>query len=223
MHLHYGKRTYWIAFATLTGAIGLACTLGGNTESQGQTALGVKVGGDDDGGGGGGGHDPAGNNGTVKIQEAGAADEIPDNDPHVGCIFNIEFRGFDKGAYDATWTLAAHPPSGQGQTVASGTVFIGEDPAGGAPDLDAVVRLHVLDSDLAGLARHPEQGYHLKLEVHAEGAKGADIKHKVFWVEGCPSDAGTTSSSSGGSSSGGSSSGGSSSSSSSGGSSGKTF
>jgi hypothetical protein len=150
--------------------------------------------------------DPPGNNGTVKIQEAGATDEIPDNDPHVGCVFTIEYRGFDEGAPNGTWTLSAQPPSGTTTITGPNTVFIGEDAAGGANDLDATVTVRMADYDLSGLYEHPTQGYHLKLEAHADGSQGADTKFKVFWVKGCnpppPPDAGA--SSSGGSSSGGS-------------------
>ena len=150
--------------------------------------------------------DPPGNNGTVKIQEVDANDEIPDNDPHVGCKFKIEFRGFDEGDLHATWKLDAHAPTGSG-TLLNGSVFIGEDAAGGANDLDATVIVDLATADLSKLTPHPIQGYHIKLEVHAEGSIGADTKFKVFWAK-C---AGSSSSSSGGSSSGGSSSGGSSS------------
>jgi hypothetical protein len=152
---------------------------------------------------------PPGNNGTVKIEEAGATDEIPENDPHVGCKFTIEFRGFDQGDLNATWTLSGQPPSGTAQ-IAMGTVFIGGDPAGGANDLDGVVNIDVGSLDLSGLTAQPQQGFHLKLEVHAEGSQGADTKFKVFWVQGCIPDGGTSSggTSSGGTSSGGTSSGG---------------
>lgn len=180
------------------GVCAVACTSMSGDENRGQTSARAT---------GNGNGNPPGNNGTVKIQEADATDEIPDNDPHVGCSFKIEFRGYDEGALNATWELDAHAPSGNGEKVKDGSVFIGEDPAGGAPDLDATVLVTLTAADLAGLVRHPQQGYHLKLTVHADGSKGADTKHKVFWVDGC----GETSSSSGGSSSGGSSSGGSSS------------
>jgi hypothetical protein len=130
--------------------------------------------------------DPPGNNGTVKIQEHGDIDSIPDNDPHVGCQFQIEFRGFDEGDLTATWALAAQPPSGTFTFVKGGEAGIGEDAAGGAPDLDAVVVVTLTESDLAGLIEHPQQGFDLKLEVHAEGSIGNDAKFKVFWVEGCP-------------------------------------
>ena len=45
--------------------------------------------------------DPAGNNGTVKIEEYLAPDDAPDttpeNDPHQGCKFDNEWYGFDEG------------------------------------------------------------------------------------------------------------------------------
>jgi hypothetical protein len=128
--------------------------------------------------------DPPGNNGTVKI-EGVDLDSIPDNNPHQGCIFTIEFRGFDEGDLNATYTLDAHPPSGWTNLV-NGSTFIGEDPAGGANDLDAVVTIDLSTVDLTSLFEHPQQGFHIKLTVHAEGSIGADVKHKVFWVTGCP-------------------------------------
>jgi hypothetical protein len=128
---------------------------------------------------------PPGNNGTVKI-EGLDLDSIPDNNPHQGCFFTIEFRGYDEGDLNATYSLDAHPPSGQGVNLTSGSVFIGEDAAGGANDLDATVVIDLSTFDLTGLFEHPQQGFHLKLTVHAEGSIGADVKHKVFWVTGCP-------------------------------------
>jgi hypothetical protein len=176
----------------------VACTAAKDGENSGQTSARAV---------GNGNGNPPGNNGTVKIQEVGDPEEIPDNDPHVGCSFQIEFRGYDEGDLQATWELAAHAPSGNGDIVKSGALDIGGDPAGGANDVDGIVVVNITAGDLAGLTAHPVQGYHLKLTVHAEGSQGADKKHKVFWVDGC----GSSSSSSGGSSSGGSSSGGSSS------------
>lgn len=181
-----------IALASIVAGV-VACTAPSSEGTRGQVSSNASK-------------NPPGNNGTVKIQEAGAPDEIPDNDPHVGCIFNIEFRGYDEGDLQATWELAAQPPSGSGTVVANGTVDIGEDGAGGANDLDGLVTVDIGKLDLSGLTAQPMQGYHLKLTVRAEGSIGADTKHKVFWVEGCGGtpDGGTSSSSSGGSSSGGS-------------------
>ena len=39
---------------------------------------------------------PAGNNGTVKIDGL-EWDNHPDNEPHVGCTFEVDFYGFDEG------------------------------------------------------------------------------------------------------------------------------
>jgi hypothetical protein len=72
------------------------------------------------------------------------------------------------------------------------TVFIGEDDnAGGGSQagLDASAT-YTLDVD--GIQPHPNQGFHVKLTIHADGSQGADTKHKVFWVTGCPSGTTTT-------------------------------
>jgi hypothetical protein len=164
-------------------AVGIACT-GGSGESDGATQAALKP----------GGNNPPGNNGTVKIQELGDPLEIPDNDPHVGCKFQIEFRGFDEGVGNATWALVGQAPTGKDTPVLDGSVDIGQDPAGGANDVDAVVPVDLTDKLGVLGAPHPQQGFHLKLTVHAPGSQGADTKHKVFWVQGCttppPPDAG---------------------------------
>jgi hypothetical protein len=168
-----------------TGGAMLACS---TTEGDGSTQSaqqGLKPPGD-----------PPGNNGTVKIEEANSTDEIPENDPHVGCIFKIEFRGYDQGDLTATWSLASQEPSGKDIPVLNGSVFIGGDPAGGANDLDGVVTVDLTKVDLValGLKEQPNQGFHLKLTVHAPGSIGNDTKYKVFWVGDCfappPPDAG---------------------------------
>ncbi len=41
--------------------------------------------------------DPAGNNGTVKVDTKNV-DTLPDNQPHAACTFWIDFYGFDAGA-----------------------------------------------------------------------------------------------------------------------------
>jgi hypothetical protein len=199
------ERQTWItaAIATLAAtSMGLACTAAddsnGDLTQTTQAAQGDNGKGTDKEK-----KNPPGNNGTVKIQEVGADDEIPDNDPHVGCKFLIEFRGYDKGDLNATWTLSAQAPSGKDE-IASGSLKIGEDEAGGANDLDGTVEVNLADYDLSGLFQHPQQGYHIKLLVNAEGSHGADKKHKVFWTQGCPTPPPGGGSSSGGSSSGGS-------------------
>jgi hypothetical protein len=123
-----------------------------------------------------------GNNGTVKIEFTGSAP--PNNEPHVPCTFNIEFRGYDEGDLWATYSFALHPPTGTSE-VLSGSTFIGEDPAGGANDLDASVPID-LGPYLSGVTPHPVQGFHIKVTVHAQGSIGADTKYKVFWVKCVP-------------------------------------
>jgi hypothetical protein len=160
------------------------------------------------------------NRGVLKIQDLVGNKETPDNDPHVGCRFQIEFRGFDKDEV-AKWTLSAQPPSGDKDLViTSGEVQVGEDDAsGGATDLDAIVKLDLSQLDISGLEEHKIQGFHLRAEAEVIGQKGGPgVKSKVFWATSCeeappppPPEDGGGSSSSGGSSSGGSSSGGSSS------------
>ncbi|MGQ0521507.1 MAG: LPXTG cell wall anchor domain-containing protein [Actinomycetota bacterium] len=139
--------------------------------------------------------DPPGNNGTVKIDGV-AFDDHPDNEPHVGCTFQVDFYGYDQGDLDATVTFTYQPPTerpGDDQVVLTDTLAIGGDAAGGATDLDAS-KTYTLD--LSGVTPHPIQGFHLKLTVHAEGSQGADVKFKVFWVTGCVTPVTTTTTSS---------------------------
>ena len=55
------------------------------------------------------GSNPPGNNGTVKI-DGTPFDDAPDNQPHVGCIFQVDFYGYDEGNLFADITFEAHPP-----------------------------------------------------------------------------------------------------------------
>ena len=126
---------------------------------------------------------PKGNNGTVKVDGV-AFDDLPNNEPHVGCIFQIDFYGFDRGNFYATVMFEGHPPTGGG-TLLTDTVFIGGGPAGGGGNALDASRTYDLRGRFAGITPHPKQGYHVKLTVHAQGSQGADVKHKVFWVSGC--------------------------------------
>ena len=126
--------------------------------------------------------DPPGNNGTVKIDSV-VFDDHPDNEPHVGCVFQVDFYGYDLGDLTADVTFEAHPPTGNA-VLLTDVVAIGEDAAGGGTDLDASVT-YDLSTALAAFEPHEDQGYHVKLTVNAEGSIGSDTKHKVFWVSGC--------------------------------------
>jgi LPXTG-motif cell wall-anchored protein len=143
----------------------------------------------------GAGSNPPGNNGTVKIDGV-EFDTHPDNEPHVGCVFQVDFYGFDEGDLNAHVTFAVQPPTGQFVTILEDDVFIGEDDnSGGGSEagLDAE-RTYDLNGLLDEFEQHPNQGWHIKLTVNAEGSQGADTKHKVFWVTGCETPPTTTSS-----------------------------
>jgi hypothetical protein len=127
---------------------------------------------------------PPGNNGTIKI-DGTVFDDLPDNEPHVGCAFQVDFYGFDEGDMNADVTFEAHPPTLRPGVLLTDTVVIGEDDnSGGGSEagLDASAT-YVLD--LTGVTPHPIQGFHVKLTINASGSQGADTKYKVFWVTGC--------------------------------------
>jgi hypothetical protein len=68
---------------------------------------------------------PPGNNGTVKV-DAEPFDDHPDNQPHVGCTFQIDFYGYDEGDLTASYAFLLWPPTGSGQLY-GGTLYIGEE------------------------------------------------------------------------------------------------
>jgi hypothetical protein len=128
-------------------------------------------------------NNPPGANGVVKIDGI-PFDQHPDNQPHVSCVFEVDFYNFDQGAYNADVLFTIHPPSGKGRVVRQDTVFVGEDPAGGGRDLDAE-REYDLNMDVFASERH-KQGFHIKLTVTAPGEGGKlATKHKVFWATDC--------------------------------------
>ena len=130
---------------------------------------------------------PPGNNGTVKV-DARPFDAAPDNEPHVGCTFQVDFYGYDQGDLDAQVTFAAHAPTLRpdgGQVLLTDTVFIGEDDSSGGGSEAGLDARGTYRLDFTGITAHPVQGFHVRLTVDAEGSQGADTKHKVFWVTGC--------------------------------------
>jgi len=134
---------------------------------------------------------PGGNNGFVKV-DGTDMDARPDNEPHPGCRFVLEFYNYDQGDLKATVTFELQPPTtrpGDDQTILTDTVPIGEDPPGGSHDLDA---RRTYDLDIRGAPRQPHQGYHVKLTVNADGSRGNDVKHKTFWVDCGPPPSTTT-------------------------------
>jgi hypothetical protein len=127
---------------------------------------------------------PPGNNGTVKIDDV-PFDDAPNNEPHVGCEFQVDFYGFDQGNLNADVTFESHPPTGPVQVLLTDTVFIGEDDNSGGGSEAGLDASATYTLDFTGIQPHPNQGFHVKLTVHADGSQGADTKHKVFWTTGC--------------------------------------
>jgi hypothetical protein len=134
------------------------------------------------------GGNPPGNNGTIKVDGV-EFDQHPNNEPHPGCVFEIDFYGFDEGT-SADLEFRAHPPTGT-ELILEDTVDLGDTNASGGGSeagFDVSSAQYDLGTDglLDDFEPHPQQGYHIKLTIHAEGSQGADTKHKVFWVECAP-------------------------------------
>jgi hypothetical protein len=83
-------------------------------------------------------------------------------------------------------TFRAHRPTGSGQVLLTDSVFIGEDDNSGGGSQAGLDASATYTLTFAGLTPHPQQGFHVKLTINADGSRGADNKHKVFWVEDCP-------------------------------------
>ena len=142
---------------------------------------------------------PPGNNGTIKIDGV-EWDAHPNNEPHPGCTFQLDFYGYDEGDLWADVVFEAHAPTGSG-VLLEDRVFIGEDDnsgggstggldaeAGTETDADGAA-YYDLSAALASFEPNPQQGYHVYLTIHADGSRGADVKHKVFWIEACEAEA----------------------------------
>ena len=128
---------------------------------------------------------PPGNNGTIKIDDV-AFDDHPNNEPHVGCTFQVDFYGFDEGDdLFADVTFKAQPPTGDRQVLLTDKVFIGEDDNSGGGSQAGLDASATYTLNFTGIEPHPQQGFHVKLTINADGSKGNDRKHKVFWVQGC--------------------------------------
>lgn len=131
--------------------------------------------------------DPAGNNGTVKVIEHGNIDDVPNNEPHVGCTLDIEWYGFDEGEkIVSTINFELHSPTDEGELTVEGktSVPVGGDPASGAGTDDGLDGRETYTLSATGLA-HPKQGFHAKVTIHTPGSIGNDTKTKVFWFQNC--------------------------------------
>jgi hypothetical protein len=130
-----------------------------------------------------------GNNGTVKV-DGTPFDDLPNNEPHVGCVFQIDFYGYDAGQLFASASFELDPPTGTMIPLLSKSgIFIGEDSAAGGGSTAGLDASETFDLSAAiaatGEPPHSQQGWHIGLTVNADGSKGSDVKHKEFWVTGC--------------------------------------
>lgn len=137
--------------------------------------------------------EPAGNAGTIKIDGV-QIDNLPDNDPHVGCEFEVDFYGYQADQV-VTLTFETLPPTGRRLLVTKTKVLDGDGHAGGGSTSgwDGSKDVTLDGKFEPGDDWQPHQGYHVKLTVDAPGSKGADSKYKVFWVRGCSTNTDETS------------------------------
>jgi len=132
-----------------------------------------------------------GGSGIIKLDRQ-PFDQAPNNEPHVGCTFQMDFYNYPEGV-TAMYAFELWPPTGR-EDLSSGSVELQDDPSGGGQDLDGEETVELgpalLDS---GAAPHQHNGWHVKLVVRARSTSGADQKQKVFWVRECREAAPTVS------------------------------
>ncbi|MCA1711471.1 MAG: hypothetical protein LC789_07470 [Actinobacteria bacterium] len=126
--------------------------------------------------------DPAGNNGTIKIQPYGGTSGSA-NSPHPGCDFRLQMFGFDADQ-TGTITFVGQAPTKGAVTAQplSGSKLLSNDAAGGGKDVDAFYDVRGASLGLTGTPA--KQGFHVKVLVDADNAPGG-AKQKVFWLD-CP-------------------------------------
>jgi hypothetical protein len=130
---------------------------------------------------------PRGETGVIKI-DGRPFDEHPNNEPHVGCVFELDFSNYPEGPIEARYSFWLWPPTGR-ERLLGGGYTLEDDPAGGGQDLDGQLRLDLADAlRRSGGEPHPQQGWHVKVSVWVPRSAGPDTKHKVFWTS-CPAAA----------------------------------
>jgi hypothetical protein len=159
------------------------------------TSGGSGGGGSNDASGGGGGNGPGtqgggGGSGIVKLDRR-PFDQAPNNEPHVGCTFQMDFYNYPEGV-TAKYAFTLWPPTGHVELM-SGGIQLENDPAGGGLDLDGEETVQLGPALVAsGAEPHQHNGWHVKVVVNARHTSGPDQKQKVFWVRECQAAPTTT-------------------------------
>jgi hypothetical protein len=128
---------------------------------------------------------PPGNNGHIFVGEY-ELDGSNGNDPHVSCGLTVSFFGYDAGEQSATITLTPWAPTDGGAPFTERTSWTtAERTSGNQRNADVQIAPSKVADAFAGVEA-AQQGWHAKIEVHVTGSQGADVKHKVVWIEPCP-------------------------------------
>jgi len=135
---------------------------------------------------------PPGNNGTIKVNnevfDTDPANEDPNNQPHVGCVFAIDFYNYEASVDEVTMDFRIQPPNGPFEPLLTQYGTLDGDDASGAGEAGIDGQFVVdLSDELAEYEPQPNQGYHVKLEITATDGtpQGSVVKHKTFWVRPC--------------------------------------
>lgn len=145
------------------------------------------------------GDKPVGNNGVLKVDgidvdaPGGGPEGAPgrshrDNEPHVSCQFNLDWYGFEQGAGTSDVSFELWGPNKGYELTPSPAADVGGDAQGDADDQDATQQ-YDLSAALAaakadGAEPNDQQGFLVKVTVETPGlSQGADVKHKVFWID----------------------------------------
>jgi hypothetical protein len=130
------------------------------------------------------GNGQGGGSGIIKL-DRDPWDQAPNNEPHVGCTFQIDLYNYPEGGLRAHYAFSLWPPTGHVDLM-EGSIVLEDDAAGGGLDLDGeeTVELGTALNE-SGAEPHQHNGWHVKLIVRARHTSGPDQKQKVFWVREC--------------------------------------
>ena len=119
-----------------------------------------------------------GNNGTVKIREAGTPDEDVSNDPQINCL-EAAWYGFDATADVTTFDVTfINPTSAATVQHFADQITLDLDAAGGSSDFDGKFQPAI---DTTGV--EPQNGkWHIRVDVETTTANGSTSKSKTVWI-----------------------------------------